>query len=46
MCKVWPPIVIHITRVTRIDHCPDFIFAIKGFLTLTTDDIFEMTCAV
>ena len=43
--RVWSSTAITL-RVTRINACPDFVFTIKDFPILITDDIFEMICAI
>ena len=54
LCKVWLSTATSF-RVTRIEPCwkplislghTDFLFTIKGFLTLITNDIFEMVRGV
>ena len=54
LCKVWLSTTTSL-RVTRIEPCwkpliglghTDFRFTIKGFLTLITNDIFEMVRGV
>ena len=47
LCKLWSSTAITF-RVTRINPCPGFVFTIKDFPILITDDILriEMICAV